>query len=298
MSGDSLFHVPQLLAYWVHDLDPVILSFGENIAIRYYGLAYVLGFVLAFATLVWAARRGRSPLQPGELETLFTYLFLGVIVGGRIGYVLLYAPQQFFGDPLYLFRVWEGGMASHGGFAGVVVATLIFSQRHRHSPFVLGDLIALATPPGILLGRVANFINGELWGKVTDVSWAVIFPLAQSYPYFRADAFMVYSDALDRYVNPRHPSQLYAALLEGLVAGLYIHGRFWLSKTARKVPGQLAGEFFIAYALLRILSEVFREPDASLILGVSRGTAYSGLTLLAGIGLVVIARHFSRRPIP
>jgi len=273
---------PGILGYWVHDLNPVLVEFTETLAIRYYGLAYVLGFVVAWGVFVLAERRGRSPLQSGELENLISYLFFGVVIGGRLGYVLLYQTDSLWKDPLYILRVWEGGMASHGGFLGVIVAVLLFARRYRHNVFQIADLMAIAAPPGLFLGRCANFINGELWGKVTDVSWAVIFPAAQTYPHFNPSAFTVYSEELDRIVNPRHPSQLYAAALEGLLLGLYLHARFWGTDRFRRVPGQIAGEFFVVYGLLRIVGEVFREPD-------------SLFTILGGIVLIAVARHFAAR---
>lgn len=287
--------MPSLLAYWIHDLDPVIVQFTDQLAIRYYGLAYLAGFACAFGFMVWAGRKGRSPLSGEELEVLVSYLFFGVILGGRLGYMLLYDTQTLWRDPLEFFRVWDGGMASHGGFIGVFLAAWLYARRHRKSLFALGDLICVAAPPGLFFGRLANFINGELWGKVTDAPWAVVFPEAQVPPYFDPNQFTWYSAALDRYVNPRHPSQLYEALLEGLLLGVYLQWRFWSSR-GKAPAGQLAGEFFLFYGIVRVIGELFREPDYGIhpLLGLSRGTFYSVVTILGGIAIIVAARRRSR----
>lgn len=290
MLSSASASLPSFFAYWVHDLSPVLVQISEQLAIRYYGLAYILGFVFAYGFFIFTARRGRSPLLPNELENLVSYLFFGVVLGGRLGYVLLYQTDSLWRDPLYIFRVWEGGMASHGGFIGVVLAVLLFARRHRHSAFALGDMIVVAAPPGLMLGRLANFINGELWGKVTDVPWAVIFPAAQGPAHFDASAFSVYAEQLGRYVNPRHPSQLYEAALEGLLLAVYMQVRFWGKGSRERPAGQLVGEFLVVYGLLRVFGELFREPDASLILGVSRGIFYSGITIVAGFVLILKLR--------
>ena len=278
-----------LFGYWVHDWDPVIIQFTETLAVRWYGLAYVSGFLIAFALLGLYWKRGRSVLAPRMQESLAMALILGVLIGGRAGYFLLYELHNFLRDPLVLFRVWEGGMASHGGFVGVTVAILWVARRYKLHPLRISDLVATVTPPGLLLGRLANFINGELWGKVTEVPWAVIFPKS-------APPGMPVS-----LIPPRHPSQLYEAFLEGLVLLLYMQWRFWsvrgrgpggageASLSAR--PGHLTGEFLIAYAVMRAMGEFFREPDAALILGLNRGTFYSIFLALAGLGLLVWIRR-------
>jgi phosphatidylglycerol:prolipoprotein diacylglycerol transferase len=276
-------------AYWVHDLDPVILPITDSLAIRWYGLAYVAGFLIAFGLLGLYWRKGRSVLAPRMQESLAMALILGVVLGGRLGYFLLYEAGTFFSNPLIFFRVWEGGMSSHGGFIGVTLAGLWVARKYRINPLQIGDLVASVTPPGLLLGRIANFINGELWGKVSEVRWAVIFPGS-------APAGMPVE-----LIAPRHPSQLYQAFLEGLVLLVYMQVRFWTVKgrgpaaasspyrSAR--PGHLMGEFLIGYGLMRILGELFREPDASLILSMSRGSFYSIFLILAGAGLVYWTRR-------
>jgi phosphatidylglycerol:prolipoprotein diacylglycerol transferase len=199
----------------------------------------------------------------------------GVLIGGRLGYFLLYDFDLLRSNPLVLLRVWEGGMASHGGFIGGVLAVWWFARRSGLPFLHLGDVVATTVPVGLLAGRIANFINGELWGKVTTVSWAVIFP--RSAPEGTPMAL----------IPPRHPSQLYQAALEGGLLLGFIQWRFWKSDVVRAQPGRLSGEFLVAYAVLRIIGEIFREPDAPLILGLSRGTFYSLLLVLAGVALII-----------
>lgn len=274
--------------YWVHDLDPVIIQFTDTIAVRWYGVAYVAGFILAFGLFHLYWKRGRSAIDPRMQESLAMALILGVIIGGRLGYFLLYDFGSFIANPLVFFQVWTGGMASHGGFAGVAVAALWIARKHGLHPLRISDLVGSVAAAGLFFGRIANFINGELWGKVTDVPWAVIFP--QSAPHGMPESL----------IAPRHPSQLYQALLEGLLLFLYMQWRFWSVRgrgpdwpgppgpSAR--PGHLTGEFLIGYSIARIIGEVFREPDAALILGLSRGSFYSFFLLAAGIGMVLWIR--------
>ncbi|MGF1452068.1 MAG: prolipoprotein diacylglyceryl transferase [Opitutales bacterium] len=330
--------------YWVHDWSPFLVRFGENIGVRWYGLAYVLGFVIALWLLRMYRRRGLSPFGADDRTILLGSIIVGTLVGGRLGFVLLYRPDLLSENPGAVFAVWEGGMASHGGIVGIGLALWWFTRRFnrrqsgqepkaetprkvpaakgkpasatepssteasadaepslavgRLSWWHVADIVVTLGPPGIFLGRVANFINGELWGKIGTVPWAVIFPDAQVAPHFNPNAATVFSEQLGRLVNPRHPSQLYEAALEGLVLGIYLHWRFWRSGiTARfgrngrvGIPGQLSGEFLIAYAVLRIIGEAFREPDADLILGLSRGIFYSLFMILAGAGIIWWAR--------
>jgi phosphatidylglycerol:prolipoprotein diacylglycerol transferase len=269
--------MPPPLAYWVDNLSPFLGPHWGNFGIRYYGLAYVLGFVVALWLLVRYARAGRSQLPVAQVEGFIIAVVLGVYVGGRLGSYFLYDGWRTFRtDPLFIFRVWEGGMASHGGFIGVAVALAWYARTHKIPFLHLGDLIVSTGPAGLLFGRIANFINGELWGKITDVPWAVIFPKSAS-PGMPA--------AL---IPPRHPSQLYEAGLEGVLLLAFIQWRFWKSDIVRTQPGRLCGEYMVAYALVRAVGEIFREPDegVSLIFGLSRGTFYSIFLLLAGAGLI------------
>ena len=274
-----------LSEYWIHDLSPFLWEFPEPYSnwgpggISWYGIAYLLGFIIAGVILRIAWKKGRSPYDPEQVMNLMTFQILGVLIGGRIGYVLLYQTSKFWQDPLVLLRVWEGGMASHGGFVGVCIATLWYARQSKQSPYPIGDLIVSIVAPGLLFGRIANFINGELWGRTTEVSWGVLFPNAPGFALSVA----------------RHPSQIYAAILEGLLPFIYIQWRFWKSDTPSRFPGQLTGEFLLIYSAGRILNELYREPDASLIAGMSRGQFYSIFLALGGILLIYLARKRAKQ---
>jgi phosphatidylglycerol---prolipoprotein diacylglyceryl transferase len=261
--------------HWVHDLSPFLGPHWGNIGIRYYGLAYLLGFAGAWWLLGKYFRAGRSPFDGTAVSDLMTYLVIGVLVGGRLGYFLLYQPAALLREPLAIVRVWDGGMASHGGFVGVLLVLWWWARRRAVPLFQITDLVVSVAPVGLFFGRVANFINGELWGKPAQVAWAVIFPQSEA-PGVR-EAAMV----------PRHPSQLYEAALEGLLLFAVMQWRFWRGDVVGKNPGRLSGEFLAVYAVVRIFGELFREPDASLILGVSRGIFYSVVMIVAGAILVV-----------
>ena len=264
--------------YWVHNLDPFIFRIYGNIGVRYYGVAYLLGFIAAIMLLKLYYRKGKSPLNPDQVDSSIFAIVAGVLLGGRIGYIILYAWPQFCDNPLVLFKVWQGGMSSHGGFIGVILAVWWISRKQKVPFMQLADLFATVTPIGLFFGRIANFINGELWGKVSNVPWAVIFPKSQP------------PGTPVKYIPPRHPSQLYEASLEGLFLLIYLQLRFWLGKPLSK-PGQLSGEFLILYAIVRIIGEQFREPDASLICGVSRGIFYSYFMIAVGIAFIIYSRR-------
>ena len=273
-------------SYWVHDLSPFLIRFPENPlgldGIRYYGLAYLLSFAAAWALLRLYQQHGKLALNADQRATLMTCVIIGVLAGGRIGYMLFYDLQAWLHNPLLVLRIDQGGMASHGGFIGVTLALAWFSIKQQCSLLRLGDAIVTIAPLGLCLGRLANFINGELWGRASTVSWAVIFP----------DSPAVYHAAQQVFSpQPRHPSQLYAAALEGALLFALAQWRFWRT---RPPAGQLAGEFLVAYGIVRIFGELFREPDAALILGLSRGQFYSVWMLLAGGILVWLARR--KRP--
>ncbi len=266
--------------WWTHDLDPVIVQFTDKLAIRWYGLAYALGALAAWWWMRRQARAERLPFRANEVEDFVLYgAFLPMFIGGRIGYCLLYGLDRLLADPLYLFRVWEGGMASHGGIVGLVIGVALWSRRHDRSLAVLYDAVCATAPFGVFLGRVANFINGELWGRPSEVPWAVIFPEATSGP----DGGVA---------TPRHPSQLYAAALEGL---LVLAVAQWVFRRSRR-PGLTAGVALSTYALVRIFDEFFREPDRGydLFFGwMSKGQLYSiPLALLGGW----VAMRALRRP--
>ena len=272
-----------LSSYWIHDLSPFLWKFPEPYSdwgpggIRWYGIAYLLGFLTAVILLRIAWKKNRSPYDPEQIMNLMTFQILGVLLGGRIGYAFLYQGSKLIDDPLIILRVWEGGMASHGGFIGVCLATLWYAKQSKQSPFPIGDLIVSVVPPGLFFGRIANFINGELWGKTTESSIGILFPNAQDLQM----ALLM------------HPSQIYAALAEGLIPFIYVQWRFWKSNIIKKCPGQLSGEFIVLYALTRILNELFREPDASLIIGISRGQFYSIFLILGGVLIIFLSKKNS-----
>ena len=267
------------LAYWVNNLSPFLVRFTDTIGIRYYGLAYMLGFIAAGALLHLYARAGRSALPSDKIADLMVAIVFGVLLGGRFGYFLLYQPGAVLRDPLAVLKVWDGGMASHGGFVGVGLALAWFA-RSQKIPFLhLCDLIASTAAAGLFFGRLANFINGELWGRISYVSWAVIFP--HSAP----------PDTPLARIAPRHPSQLYEAALEGVLLFAVMQWRFWRSDVVAKNPGRLTGEFWLIYAVVRIIGETFREPDAGLILGVSRGTFYSFFLIAGGLVFLGLSRR-------
>jgi phosphatidylglycerol:prolipoprotein diacylglycerol transferase len=270
--------------YWVHDLDPFLLRFPAGWpldGLRWYGLAYVAGFLVAGALLQIYHKRGRSPLNSEQQSVLMMVLVVGVLAGGRLGYVLGYMlakePELLWANPLIIFQVTKGGMASHGGMVGVWLAIGWFTWKYKVRFWHLLDIAVTLAAPGFLFGRIANFINGELWGRVTDVPWAVIFPIHDRWGHIV-------------YLEPRHPSQLYAAALEGLLMLVWTQWRFWRFKLPE---GQLVSEAMVGYAVVRIFGEIFREPDegVALVLGLSRGQLLSVFLGLLGIAGIVWARR-------
>ena len=217
-------------------IDPILFHLGP-LAVRWYGLMYLLGFVAAFFIISRLAPRRNLPLDKDAVSDLLFYIVLGVILGGRVGYVLFYNFSYFIEHPFQIFAVWQGGMSFHGGLAGVVIATLIYSRRHAIAILPLADILAIAATIGLGLGRIGNFINGELWGRVTTLPWGVVFPGAGP--------------------QPRHPSQLYEAMLEGPIIFFLL---YWLF--SRKVKSGIVFFFFlIFYGIGRFIIEFFREPD-------------------------------------
>lgn len=268
------------LAYYVVDFDPFALRFPEGWVldgIRWYGLSYLAGFAIAMLLFNLYSKKGRSPLSPDDNSSLITYLLFGVIVGGRLGYMLFYDFVNFVSNPLSLFQIWKGGMASHGGFIGVVLAMVFFARAKKVSFWKIADIVTTVCTPGIFLGRLANFVNGELWGKVSDVPWAMIFPRSAA------------AGTAVENIAARHPSQLYEAFAEGLLIFAFLQWRFWRGNLPK---GRIAGEFLSLYAVVRIVCEIFREPDVGVepILGLSRGTFYSVLTFVAGLAIIAYSK--------
>ena len=245
------------------DISPYVIPFpvaGWQVPLRWYALAYILGIVAGWRLSVLALRRphlwagSRPPMTPPALEALLSWIILGIIAGGRLGYVVLYRPSYFLQNPLEIPAIWQGGMSFHGGLIGVTIAILVWTARAGLSLGGVADTIALASPPAILLGRIANFINAELWGRPTSLPWGVIFPgeAAQDCPGF---------EGVVGGVCARHPSQLYEAGLEGLLLGLLLILMAFRWGALRR-PWLLAGTFLAAYALCRFLVEFVRQPDA------------------------------------
>lgn len=239
-------------------IDPVIFSvdlFGVELALRWYALAYIAGLVLGWRYVAWLCARpalwgGTAPMAPRRAEDLLTWMVLGVILGGRLGFVIFYQPDYYMSHPAEILAVWRGGMSFHGGFLGVVAAALAFSWRNGFDALRVGDAVAAAAPIGILFGRIANFINAELWGRPTDLPWGVVFPGAECPVPWPAEC-------------GRHPSQLYEAGLEGLLLGLLLF--IAIRRGALAVPGRVMALFLTGYGLARFVVENFRQADAQFV---------------------------------
>jgi phosphatidylglycerol:prolipoprotein diacylglycerol transferase len=232
-----------VLAYFVEHPRPYLWHFGGNFGIRFYSLAYLVGFYVLFVGLRWQSARGWTRLKGDAIADYVTWVAIaGVILGGRLGYCLLYEPHRTFTDPLTFFQLWNGGMASHGGIVGVILVMIFFGRAKKIPFYDLADATAFCVPVTLGLGRCANFLNGELWGRPTDAWWGVIFPAAPP----------VYG-----YNVPRYPSQLIEALLEGLLLQLVLVAVRFLTRR----EGAVALSFMAGYAILRIVGEQFREPD-------------------------------------
>ena len=274
------------------DISPEVFSitlWGAEFALRWYALAYIVGILLGWRLAARALRRPdlwperTPPLDARGLEDLLTWVILGVILGGRLGYVLFYNPSYFLANPADIPKLWQGGMAFHGGLLGVVTACLIFARRRGIRFWTLADLLCLATPVGLLLGRIANFVNAELWGRPTDLPWGVIFPgrLAQTCP------------GVAEGLCARHPSQLYEAALEGLLLGMVL---IWLAwrRGALRWPGAVSGAFFAGYGVARFAVEFVRQPDPQFVspgnpLGLALHVQGYGLTMGQVLSLPMIA---------
>jgi phosphatidylglycerol---prolipoprotein diacylglyceryl transferase len=269
-------------------INPVLISIGP-FAVRWYALAYIVGIIAGwlYARAMIASQRlwgGPAPITVGEFDDFIIWITLGIILGGRIGYVLFYNLPQFAAHPIQIFELWNGGMSFHGGVLGCVVATVLFALRRGLPILSLGDVTTAVCPIGLFLGRIANFINGELWGRPTDVPWAMIFPNGGPIP--------------------RHPSQLYEAALEGLV--LLIVLGLLVRLGALKRPGLVTGAFFLGYGIARTICEFFREPDAQLEAftrstgGLTMGMLLCIPLIVAGIGLIALAlsrQSIAKQPI-
>ncbi len=256
------------MTHYIHNINPVIFELGGPLAVRWYGISYLMGFLAAILLLRHWSKKGEFQVPVSEVSNFVVLLaFFGVFLGGRLGYVLLYNFDLFLNNPLSVFKVWEGGMASHGGLVGMILFMLWYAKKHQHSFWNLADNMVCTASLGIAFGRLANFINGELWGRPSQVAWAVIFPQAN-----------------DPILTPRHPSQIYQAFAEGfLVFGIIL----LLRRTAwSKRPGALSAGYLVLYALARISMEFFREPDSTIYFGwLTKGQLYSILMIVGAAGI-------------
>lgn len=253
-----------------HDLDPVAFAIG-NIELHWYGLMYLIGFAVGWGLGRWRASRPDSGWTGAEVDDLLTQVMLGCIIGGRLGYVIFYDPGAYLQEPLEILKIWHGGMSFHGGLIGAAAAFWIFGWLHHKTFLQVSDFVSPLVPQAIMWGRLGNFINGELWGKASDLPWAMVFRSAGP--------------------EPRHPSQLYEALLEGLI--LFI--ALWLYSSRPRKPGAVSGFFAIGYALARIIIEFVRLPDAHIgylaFSWLTMGQVMSLPILLLGIWLMARPHH-------
>ena len=287
------------------EISPEIFSVdvgGFEFALRWYALSYIIGIFLGWRLAVLATRRAdlwprnQRPMEPIQVEDLMTWIVFGVILGGRLGYVVFYEPSKFIGDPVSILKVWQGGMSFHGGFLGVVLTAYLFFKRNL-VPYASGaDLLALCTPIGLLLGRIANFINAELWGRATEMPWGVAFPGEAAQACGQLSGLCA-----------RHPSQLYEAVLEGLLLGMILIFVAF-RKNGLKRPGLISGLFFAGYGIARYMVEFFRQPDAQFQsvtnpvgyafqfgdYGLTMGQSLSLPMIILGIALIITALRRAR----
>lgn len=242
------------------DISPDIFTItlaGREFSLRWYAMAYLVGLLLGWRIVVGLMRRpalwgGQAPMAPGKVEELLTWIVAGVILGGRLGFVMFYEPAYYLSHPAEIVKVWQGGMSFHGGFLGVVVAAWLYARRNGILPLHLADALAVAAPVGLLLGRIANFINAELWGRPTDAPWGVVFPGEAAQACATAAAACA-----------RHPSQLYEAALEGVLLGLVLWALVRAGGLRR--PGLALGVFLAGYGVSRFVVEFFRQADAQFV---------------------------------
>lgn len=307
-------------AFYLHDLNPFLIQFGDGFGLRWYGLAYVAAFLTGYWLYRVLARRGYAQLPEERVGDFITWwVVLGTLIGGRLGYMVFYQWDVLWLRPWTIFQVWEGGMSAHGGMLGLIVATWLYSRKYHVSWLNLGDNLVVVAPLGLFFGRLANFINGELFGRVATVPWAVQFPkelydrpellaevhetLSERLPgglaglpveslLHHAAAAPVVRKVLEVTLTPRHPSQIYQALAEGLLLFVVL----WLARTRLRLPdGSLTGLFFIGYGLLRSFGELFREPDAPLTGFLTRGQFLSIFAILIGAVFLIVAWYGAHR---
>ena len=294
-------------------IDPVIFSLDLGFMmfeLRWYALAYIAGLILGWRVIVRAVKRPElwpgdtAPMTPAQVENLLTWVILGVILGGRLGYVIFYQPAYYWQNPAEIVQIWQGGMSFHGGFLGVMVAGLMFCRLNRLPVLQVHDAMAMVTPFGLFFGRVANFINAELWGRPTDAPWGVVFPglAAQD-----CEGPVGIVEMAGQLVCARHPSQLYEAALEGLILGAALLWLAW-ARGALKRPGLILGLFIAGYGLARFIVEFFRQTDDLFIsaenpmgyvvqmgdMGLSMGQILSLPMIVAGLFIMVLVPRRAR----
>ena len=285
------------------EINPIIFSFSIwqfEFGLRWYALSYIAGILVAWKLMQSLAKKyslwsnESPPISPKAIDDLMTYLILGIIVGGRVGYVCFYQPGYYFQNPTDIFKIWNGGMSFHGGFLGVVIGAVIYAAKHKKDLFSLGDLIAVASPPGLLFGRLANFINGELWGKPTTSSWGMVFPAKQA------------KLCPDSWIGEctRHPSQLYEAALEGLALWIIMLFCIFFFKSLKR-RGETICLFLVGYGVSRAIVEIFREPDTQFVnelnpngyiifinesVGLSMGQILCVPMIVIGLAAIIVSR--------
>jgi phosphatidylglycerol---prolipoprotein diacylglyceryl transferase len=261
----------------IHNFDPVLIDLGI-FQVRWYSISYILAIIIGWVYAIKVIKKttfnkyNYEPVEKSYFDDLIIYLVVGIIFGGRIGYVLFYNFEYYSQNLYEIFKIWQGGMSFHGGLIGVIVATIAFSSKIKINFLKFTDIISCVAPIGIFLGRVANFINGELFGKVSTLPWAVIFPNVDNLP--------------------RHPSQIYEALMEGIILFIIIN-YFALQKKLLFKTGYISGLFLILYSIFRIISEIFREPDIHLgyyFKYFTMGTLLSFLTAIVGLFIILLCK--------
>lgn len=281
------------MTHYVLNINPVLFELGGPLAVRWYGISYLLGFVAAILLLRRWSKKGEFEVPVAEVSNFVAMLaFFGVFLGGRLGYVLLYGFDAFLSNPLYVFKVWEGGMASHGGIVGMILFMLWYAKKHGHSFWNLTDNMACTSALGVAFGRLANFVNGELWGRTTTVRWGVVFPQELGLNYGQYDLPRIGKLVEAGVLLPRHPSQLYQAGAEGLLVFTLM---LLLRRTAwGKRPGAMSASILVLYAIARIGMEFFREPDSTVYFGwLTKGQLYS-IFMLIGAAAIIWKKNLAR----
>lgn len=251
-------------------IDPVLIHLGP-ISVHWYGIAYVVGLLLGWQYAVWIARRFVPTITKIHIDDFMMWALGGIVIGGRLGHILFFELDRYLSHPLEIFMTWKGGMSFHGGMIGVIIAIILYCRKNNISILRFADILAAITPIGLCLGRLANFINAELYGRITNVSWGVVFPNGGPFP--------------------RHPSQLYEAFLEGLLLLIILHFG-WRIAAVRDIPGRLTGMFLLGYGLARTLIEFVREPDTLYtIFGIGLTTGQ-----LLSLPMILVGAYFIWQP--